>query len=87
MMITMTIKGTPTESELRFAEYIAKRNKAFKTFDIEKIRQVAVAYGNKPPDDTAEFWEYVARTVLGDAPNPHQRAEANKILDELNCKL
>lgn len=84
-MIGMGIRSVPTDSKVKFDEYIYHRNKAFLTFDFNKISKCMVKYGNQPPVDNAEFWGYVARTVL-EMTDASERAirEAKRILDELN---
>lgn len=84
-MIGTGIKGVQTDSRTRFDEYIYHRNKAFLTFDFDKISKCMVKYGNQPPVDDAEFWGYVARTVLEMTDAPARAVkEAKRVLDELN---
>lgn len=83
-MITMTIKGTPSYSANEFREYLYHRNKAFQTFDYQKIREVQMRYGIETQAESKEFWEYVARSVL-EMPDATDsaRTEALVTLDEL----
>lgn len=64
MMISMAIRSTPSKSKAEFDEYVYHRNKAFQTFDYEKITKVMERYGVPAPNDDCDFWLYVAQTVL-----------------------
>ena len=88
-MLTMTerIKGTRSYSAAEFKEYIYRRNKAYQSFDYKRIAKVMMAYGIEPPPQSPQFWEEVARAVLGmrEEASESARREAVRILDELNC--
>ena len=84
-MISMEISSTPAKCIEEFDQYVQKRNRAFQTFDYEKIVRVMKRYGVPAPEDNCDFWLYVAQTVL-ELPTATSGAkkEAIRILDELN---